>query len=87
MNMCLQSEIEQFEINPTNFVKEIFYFELQALCTCLMAKVITIMVPFLSFSSIYNVNKVHNMLALMLDLQCQSLDMVKTFVRKAKMII
>ncbi len=34
MSVCLQSEIEQFEINPTNFVKGNFDFELQALRTC-----------------------------------------------------
>jgi hypothetical protein len=53
----------------------------------MMAKVITILVPFLSFSSTYNVSKAHNMLALMLDLHCKSLDAVKTFVGKAKMIV
>ncbi len=40
----------------------------------------------LAFTSFYNVSKVHNMLALMLDSHFKSLDVVKVFVGWAKMI-
>jgi len=46
----------------------------------MMAKVMAILVPFLSFATIYIPNKAHNMLALMLDPHFKCLDVVKTFV-------
>jgi len=42
--------------------------------------------PFLAFTSSHNISKVHNMLALILDLWFKSLNVVKTFVGWAKMI-
>jgi hypothetical protein len=44
------------------------------------------LVPFLAFTSSYNVNKVHNMLTIMLDPHFKSLDVVKVFVGWAKVI-
>jgi hypothetical protein len=52
----------------------------------MMAKVLVALIPFLSFASTYSVSKAHNMLVLMLDLHFKSLNVVKTFVRKAKVI-
>jgi hypothetical protein len=52
----------------------------------MMPKVLVALFPFLSFASTYNVTKVHNMLVLMLDLHFKSLDVVKAFVRRAKVI-
>ncbi len=52
----------------------------------MMAKVLVALVPFLSFACTYSVSKAHNMLVLMLDLQFKSLNVVKTFVRRAKII-
>ncbi len=49
-----------------------------------MAKVLVALVPFLSFASTYSVNKAHKMLVLMLDLHFKSLNVVKTFVRRAR---
>jgi hypothetical protein len=46
----------------------------------MMVEVLTTLVLFLSFSSTYNVSKVYNMLALMLDPHFKYLDVVKTFV-------
>ncbi len=40
----------------------------------------------LAITFFYNASKVHNMLALMLDPCFKSLNVVKTFIRKTKMI-
>jgi hypothetical protein len=53
---------------------------------CMMAKVQVILVLVLAFTYIYNANKTHNMLTLMLELRFKSLDVVKTFVRHEIMI-
>jgi hypothetical protein len=47
---------------------------------------LVMLVPFLAFTSSYNVNKVHNMLTIMLDPHFKSLDVVKVFVGWAKVI-
>ncbi len=86
MNVCMQDQIQQFEITPFNFVRADFEYKLGALRVCLMAKVQAILVPFLAFASTYNVNKAHNILALMLYPHFKSLDVVKTFVGQEKMI-
>ncbi len=52
----------------------------------MMAKVLVALLPFLSFASTYSVNKAHKMLLLMLDLHFKSLNVVKTFVRRARVI-
>lgn len=52
----------------------------------IMAKVLVALVPFLSFASTYSVSKAHNMLVLMLDLLFKSLNVVKTYVRRTKVI-
>jgi hypothetical protein len=52
----------------------------------MMAKAQVVLAPFLPFTSFYNVNKVHTMLALMLDTCFKSLDVVKLFVGQEKMI-
>jgi len=44
-----------------------FEFELGALWVQMMAKVQVVLVPFLAFTSFYNVNNAYNMLSLMLD--------------------
>jgi hypothetical protein len=49
------------------YVTKDFEFELGALWVQMMAKVQVVLVPFLAFTSFYNVNKAYNMLSLMLD--------------------
>lgn len=51
-----------------------------------MGEVLLVLAPLLASSSTYSLSKVHNILALMLDVRFKSLDMVKTFVRWAKVI-
>jgi len=46
----------------------------------MVVEIQVVLTPFLAFTSFYNASKVHNMLALMLDLRFQSLDVVKAFV-------
>jgi hypothetical protein len=65
-------------------VKGDFEFELGALHVHMMEKVQVILVPFLAFKSSYNASKAHNMLAIMLDFEF--VDVMKVFVRLAKMI-
>jgi len=48
-----------------------------------MMEKVLVAVPFLSFASTYSVSKAHNMLVLMLDLHFKSINVVKTFVRRA----
>jgi len=52
----------------------------------MMVEAQVVFVPFLAFTSSYNVSKVHNMLTLMLDLCFKSLDVVKVFIGQAKVI-
>jgi hypothetical protein len=52
----------------------------------MMVEIFVILISFLSFTFIYNVRKSHNILALMLDRLFKYFDVVKTFVRKAKII-
>jgi hypothetical protein len=44
------------------------------------------LVLFLALASTYNASKAHNMLTLMVDLCFKSLDIMKTFVGREKMI-
>jgi hypothetical protein len=67
-------------------VKGDFESESKALQVCMMVEVQDILTPFLAFTLSYNVNKAHNMLALMLELHFKSLDVVKTFIKWAKVI-
>jgi hypothetical protein len=46
----------------------------------MVVEVQAMLTPFLAFTSSYNVSKVHNMLALILDLWFKSLNAVKAFV-------
>jgi hypothetical protein len=59
---------------------------LGALRVQMMAKVQVVLASFLAFTSFYSANKAYNMLSLMLDPHFKSLDVVKTFVGRAKMI-
>jgi hypothetical protein len=52
----------------------------------MMVESFAILISFLSLTFIYNVNKSHNIHALMLDSLFKYFDVVKTFVRKAKVI-
>jgi len=61
--VCMQNEIENFEITSINFVMKDFEFELQSLCMHMTAKVHAILAPFLAFASTYSANKAFNMLA------------------------
>jgi hypothetical protein len=65
--VCIQNLIQQFVITPFNFVKKNFEFELGALWVRMMAKVQAVLVPFMEFTSFYNVSKTHNILALKLN--------------------
>ncbi len=67
-------------------MKKDFENELGAQHVCMMAKVLAILAPFLAFTSSYNSSMAHNMLALILDLWFKSLNVVKAFVGRAKMI-
>ncbi len=49
-------------------------------------RVQVVLTPFLAFTSSYNANKVHNMLALISDSRFKSLDVVKAFVGCTKVI-
>jgi hypothetical protein len=51
---------------------------------CVMDEVMAILVPFLAFASTYIATKTQNML--MLDSRFKSLDVVKGFVGRAKII-
>ncbi len=66
-------------------MKGVFEFELRLLRLCMMVEVQAILAPFLAFTFSYNVNKAHNMLA-MLGPHFKSLDMVKAFIKWAKVI-
>jgi len=52
----------------------------------MMGEVMPILTPFFAFSSTYITTKAHNMLTLMLDLHFKSLDVVKGFVGREKVI-
>jgi hypothetical protein len=67
-------------------VKRDFENKLRALQVSMVVEVQAILAPFLAFTYSYNVNKAHNMLALILDLWFKSLNAVKSFVGWAKMI-
>jgi hypothetical protein len=61
-------------------VKRDFENKLRALQVSMVVEVQAILAPFLAFTYSYNVNKAHNMLALILDLWFKSLNAVKAFV-------
>jgi hypothetical protein len=67
-------------------VKGDFEFKLGALHIHMMEEIKVIFTPFLEFASIYNVIKAHNMFAFMLNLWFKSLDVLKTYAGKAKVI-
>jgi len=52
----------------------------------MMAKMMTILVPFLSFATTYIPSYTHNMFTLMLDLRFKFLDVVKNFVGWVKVM-
>jgi hypothetical protein len=81
INLCMQIQIQQFNITPFNIVKVDFEFEMGALWVCMMAKVQAVLAPFMAFTYSYNASKVHNMLVFVLDPCFKSLDVVKAFVR------
>jgi hypothetical protein len=63
-----------------------FDYELQALWMHIMGEVMVILAPFFTFASTYIATKAHNMLPLMQDLCFKSLDVMKGFVKRAKVI-
>jgi hypothetical protein len=67
-------------------VKGDFESKLGALHIHMMAEVKAILAPFLAFASTYIIVKAHNMFVLMLDPQFKSLDILKSFVGKAKVV-
>jgi hypothetical protein len=67
-------------------VKGDFESKLGALQVCMMVEIQVLLAPFLAFASTYNVNKAHNMLALMLDPRFKSHDVMKAFVGWEKTI-
>jgi len=52
----------------------------------IMGEILLVLASLLASSSAYSLKKVHNMLALMLDLLFKFLDVVKALVRWAKII-
>ncbi len=52
----------------------------------MMGEIMVVLAQFLVFSSTYISSKAHNILVLMLDLWFKFLNVVKDFVRKAKVI-
>jgi hypothetical protein len=67
-------------------VKKNFESEFQAFCICKMGEVLVVLAAFIAFSYAYSSSKVHNTLALMLDSQFKSLDVVKAPIGRAKLI-
>lgn len=53
---------------------------------CMMVQVLVALSPFLAFAYAYNPSKVHNMLALMLDMHFKSLDVMKILVKWVNVI-
>jgi hypothetical protein len=86
MSVNMQMETQQSESTSSNCIRRDFEFELQALHLRMMAKVMAILAPFLSFATTCTLSKAHNMLALMLDSRFKCLDVVKTFVGHAKVM-
>jgi len=52
----------------------------------MMGEIMVVLAPFFTFASTYITTKAHNMLTLMQDLCFKSLDVVKGFVGRAKVI-
>jgi len=52
----------------------------------MMVQVLVVLSPFLAFAYVYNPYKVHNMLALILDMHFKSFDVMKTLVKWANVI-
>jgi hypothetical protein len=63
-----------------------FYIELQEFKLRMIMQVINILSPFLAFASIYNQAKVHNMLAIMLDLHFKNMKVIRDFAGHAHAI-
>jgi hypothetical protein len=82
----MKNEIEQCETISMDFVRGDFESKLGALQVHIIIKLMTILIPFLSFTYTYSVNNTQNMLELMLDQCFKSLEVVKTFVGRATMI-
>jgi hypothetical protein len=80
ISVSMQMEIHQSETTTNNFIRGDFKFKLQALCLHMMAEMMVILAPFLSFTTSYTPNKTHNMFVLMLDPCFKCLDVVKAFV-------
>jgi hypothetical protein len=53
---------------------------------CMMVQVLVVLSPFMAFAYVYNPSKAHNMLALMLDMQFKSFDVMKTLIKWANVI-
>ncbi len=83
ISVSMQMEIQQFQTTSNNFIRGNFEFELQALHLHMMTKILD---PFLSFATTCTPSKAHNMLVLMLDSHFKCLDVVKAFVRGAKVM-
>jgi len=86
ISLCMQNEIEQYDITPRNIVKGDCEYELVILRMHMMIEVQVVLGPFLFFAYTYNDTKVHNILALLFNSYFKSLDVVKTFVGWAKVI-
>ncbi len=86
ISVCMKIQTQQFNITPFNIMRVDFEFELGLLWVCMMAKVQVVLAPFIAFTSYYNVNKAHNMLALVLDPRFKFFNMVKMFVGQVKVI-
>ncbi len=82
----MQNEIHQSKIASSNFVKGNFESEFKVFCIRMIGEVLVVLVPFLVFSFAYNLSKVHNMLALMLNLLFKFLNVVKAPIGQAKII-
>jgi hypothetical protein len=52
----------------------------------MMVQVLVVLSPFMAFAYVYNPSKAHNMLALMLDMQFKSFDVMKTLIKWANVI-
>jgi hypothetical protein len=78
--------MEQYEIISFDFVRGHFECELGVLCICMIVEIKIVLAPLLAFTFIYDATKVCNMLALILDMWFKSLDVLKTFIKRAKVI-
>jgi hypothetical protein len=74
---CHESDVVRIQALNQQLIHGDFYLELQEFKLKMMMQVINILSPFLAFALAYNQAKVHNMLAIMLDLHFKNMKVIK----------